>query len=351
KEAGNAVRLMTIHGSKGLEFPIVFYVGMQHHYQMRDLNGNYIINSDSMGITLREKHYRVDSLVKAMGNITKKQQLLEEEARILYVALTRAKQKLILVGDVPSFNKKVKEWSTELNHAGQLPLINKLSATSPLSFIGPSLRFDRHVAIKLSDVTKSIDQSQKILFIDYQDEDIKFTEKEETDNKQQENTSKLNLLTQTVNQLYQFNYPFKDASETTAYQAVSEIKKAFNDPIETELENGHLLTSTNRYLQPIDTKPNFLYQTKFTGAEIGTDAHIILQYYGYQGNGAEDQPEVEIQELIKQKKLNPEIVSSLKKEQIEWFVHSNFAEEFWQKPENLKREIDFSSLISAKTLF
>lgn len=103
--------------------------------------------------------------------------MLEEEARILYVALTRAKQKLILVGDVPSFNKKVKEWSTELNHAGQLPLINKLSATSPLSFIGPSLRFDRHVAIKLNDITKSIDQSQKILFIDYQDEDTKFIKK------------------------------------------------------------------------------------------------------------------------------------------------------------------------------
>ncbi len=111
------------------------------------------------------------------------------------------------------------------------------------------------------------------------------------------------------------------------------------------------MTSTNRYLQPIDTKPNFLYQTKFTGAEIGTATHMILQYYDYQGNGAEDQLEVEIQELIKQKKLNPEIVSSLKKDQIEWFVHSNFAEEFWQKPENLKREIDFSSLISAKTLF
>ena len=350
KEAGNAVRLMTIHGSKGLEFPIVFYVGMQHHYQMRDLNGNYIINSDSMGITLREKHYRVDSLVKAMGNITKKQQLLEEEARILYVALTRAKQKLILVGDVPSFNKKVKEWSTELNHAGQLPLINKLSATSPLSFIGPSLRFDRHVAIKLSDVTKSIDQSQKILFIDYQDEDIKFTEKEETDNKQQENTSKLNLLTQTVNQLYQFDYPFKDASETTAYQAVSEIKKAFNDPIDAELENSHLLTSTNRYLQPIDTKPNFLYQTKFTGAEIGTATHLILQYYDYTNDSA-DNLDQEIETLIEQKKLNPDIVSSLKKDQIDWFVHSDFAKAFWKEPDNLKREVDFSSLLSARTSF
>ena len=350
KEAGNAVRLMTIHGSKGLEFPIVFYVGMQHHYQMRDLNGNYIINSDSMGITLREKHYRVDSLVKAMGNITKKQQLLEEEARILYVALTRAKQKLTLVGDVPSFNKKVKEWSTELNHAGQLPLINKLSATSPLSFIGPSLRFDRHVTIKLSDVTKSIDQSQKILFIDYQDEDIKFTEKEETDNKQQENTSKLNLLTQTVNQLYQFDYPFKDASETTAYQAVSEIKKAFNDPIDAELENSHLLTSTNRYLQPIDTKPNFLYQTKFTGAEIGTATHLILQYYDYTNDSA-DNLDQEIETLIEQKKLNPDIVLSLKKDQIDWFVHSDFAKAFWKEPDNLKREVDFSSLLSARTLF
>lgn len=349
KEAGNAVRLMTIHGSKGLEFPIVFYVGMQHKYQMRDLKGNYVISSDSIGITLREEHYRIDSLVKAMGNVTKKRQLLEEEARILYVALTRAKQKLILVGDVPNLDKRVKEWSTELNQIGQLSLADKLSSTSPLSFMGPALALDRHLAVKMSDITNSLDKSQSFLYINYENANGELSDyqKAETSN----DKTQSNLLNQTTKRLYQFNYPFKDASETTAYQAVSEIKKAFNDPIETELENAHLLTSTNRYLQPIDTKPNFLYQTKFTGAEIGTATHMILQYYDYQGNGAEDQLEVEIQELIKQKKLNPEIVSSLKKDQIEWFVHSNFAEEFWQKPENLKREIDFSSLISAKTLF
>ena len=284
-----------------------------------------------------------------MGNVTKKRQLLEEEARILYVALTRAKQKLILVGDVPNLDKRVKEWSTELNQIDQLSLADKLSSTSPLSFMGPALALDRHLAVKMSDITNSLDKSQSFLYINYENAngELPDYQKAETTN----DKTQSNLLNQTTKRLYQFNYPFKDASETTAYQAVSEIKKAFNDPIETELENAHLLTSTNRYLQPIDTKPNFLYQTKFTGAEIGTATHMILQYYDYQGNRAEDQLEVEIQELIKQKKLNPEIVSSLKKDQIEWFVHSNFAEEFWQKPENLKREIDFSSLISAKTLF
>ena len=45
------------------------------------------------------------------------------------------------------------------------------------------------------------------------------------------------------------------------------MRRAFNDPIETELENSRVLPSTNRYLQPIDTKPNFLFDTKFTGAK------------------------------------------------------------------------------------
>lgn len=267
KEAGNAVRLMTIHGSKGLEFPIVFYVGMQHKYQMRDLKGNYVINSDSVGITLREEHYRVDSLVKAMGNVIKKRQLLEEEARILYVALTRAKQKLILVGDIPNLGKRLKEWSTELNHAGHLALADKLAATNPLSFMGPALALDRHLAIKMTDITNSLDQSQPFLYINYENTVEEAVEPQV--NEVQGNESQSELLTKTTQQLYQYDYPFKDASETTAYQAVSEIKKAFNDPIDTELENSHLLTSTNRYLQPIDTKPNFCIKLSLLVQKLG----------------------------------------------------------------------------------
>lgn len=71
KEAENSIKLMTIHGSKGLEFPIVFYLGIEKKYQMSDLRGNYVINPQEVGITLRKSQYRIDSLVKSYGNVEK----------------------------------------------------------------------------------------------------------------------------------------------------------------------------------------------------------------------------------------------------------------------------------------
>ena len=348
KEAGDSVRLMTVHGSKGLEFPIVFYIGLQHRYQMRDLSGNYIINANNLGLTIRQEHYRADTLLKSYDNIAQKQQLLEEEARILYVGMTRARQKLILITEVKNYEKTRQKWQNQLNGRQKLPLSSKLNATSSMSFIGPAINFDKYPEIKISDITSSLDEETQFLLVHYENEKIssEIAKTEEVSSDQDHA-----LLTRIAPKLYDYDYPFRDASSTTAYQSVSEIKKAFNDPLETELENAHLLASTNRYLQPIETKPDFLFETKFTGAEIGTATHLLLQYYDYNQKGEPEQLELEIKDLIKQDKLNPEIVPSINQQQINWFVHSDFAKPFWQNPAQLKREVEFSSLLSASTLF
>lgn len=347
-KADNAVKLMTIHASKGLEFPVVFVMGLGHKYQTRDLSGNFTISKDGLGLTIKEKNYRIDSLVKSLADVEKRQQMLEEEARILYVGLTRAQQKLILVASVSEMETKQKKWESEIDQKTNiLPLTRKINAQSPLDFLGPKLEQKHEFDQTIEDMTLALEEQDKIYYLKFAvQSDIE--EKDEQKDNTQKLSSKMNDVVKT---LYSFEYPFADATKTTAYQSVSEIKKVFNDPMDTELENSRLISSSNRYLQPIDETPVFLEKQKFTGAEIGTAMHLVLQYYDYQGDKTEINLEQEIEELVELGKLNPLMVPHLSKEALNWFVMSEFAAEFWQKPEKLHRESQFSSLVNASELF
>ena len=347
-KADKAVKLMTIHASKGLEFPVVFVMGLGHKYQTRDLSGNFTISKDGLGLTIKEKDYRIDSLVKSLADVEKRQQMLEEEARILYVGLTRAQQKLILVASVSEMEAKQKKWESEIDQKTNiLPLIRKINAQSPLDFLGPKLEQKHEFDQTIEDMTLALEEQDKIYYLKFAvQSDIE--EKDEQKDDTQKLSSKMNDVVKT---LYNFEYPFSDATKTTAYQSVSEIKKVFNDPMDTELENSRLISSSNRYLQPIDETPVFLEKQKFTGAEIGTAMHLVLQYYDYQGDKTKLNLDKEIEELVELGKLNPLMVPHLSKEALNWFVMSEFAAEFWQKPEKLHRESQFSSLVNASELF
>ncbi len=350
QKAENAVKLMTIHGAKGLQFPVVFYLGLHHRFQMQDLSSDYIMTNDALGLTVTTPDYRIDTLVKAIATQKKRQQMLEEEARIIYVALTRAQQKLILVAKLSSAARQIVQWQKESAHFEIETFFEKLEATSPLDFIGPRLKLDQHVDQTISDVTPAVDQTTDYLQIHWQQETAAAEIKKQAEFEKQELSPK---LIRTIKHLYDFQYPFADATQTTAYQSVSEIKNAFSltDPDEAELENSHVLTSTNRYLQPIETKPDFLVDKAFTGAELGTAMHLILQYYDYHQPFSQEKLNEEIHRLIAQDKLNHELVSHLSLDQIQWFVESSFAAPFRKHPDRLKREASFSSLLRAETLF
>lgn len=341
-QADDAVRLMTIHSSKGLEFPIVFVADLDHGYQKRDLSGDYIISSKlGLGITVREDKYKIDTLLKSAIKSEKKRELLEEESRILYVALTRARQKLIMVGEFP-------EKDGQTDFSPELDISDKLSAQSSWSFLKHQLNINGHTTQKITEMNLDLEKQNKVFYLEYTPDSHQDEENIEQENK---NTETNAHIANQVKRLYDFVYPFEDATRTTAYQAVSEIKSAFNDPLDTELENAHIIPSTNRYLQPIDGTPTFLKEKSFTGAEIGTATHLLLQYYDYQGEKNENNLKQEIQKLVEIQKLNPDIVSHLDQEAINWFVMSDFAKPFWQNPDKLYRESEFSSLVNVKQIF
>ncbi|MCR5624215.1 MAG: UvrD-helicase domain-containing protein, partial [Lachnospiraceae bacterium] len=112
----NAVRIMTIHKSKGLEFPVVFLAGMSNKFNLKDATGKVIVDSD-YGLAINDINYNVRYMVQNgykgfvvdyMKNATR-----EEEQRILYVALTRAREKLIMVSTFKFTGKEL--YSKDLN--------------------------------------------------------------------------------------------------------------------------------------------------------------------------------------------------------------------------------------------
>lgn len=109
-ESQSAVSLMTIHKSKGLEFPVLFLVDSQKQFNQMDLRGSFVIDQE-LGIGSDyinpQERYRKDSLVSQAIKLKAKRELLSEELRLLYVALTRCREKLYIVGYTADYQKKV----------------------------------------------------------------------------------------------------------------------------------------------------------------------------------------------------------------------------------------------------
>lgn len=116
-ENSSQVRLMTIHKSKGLEFPICFVAGLSKLFNRRDLTGSLLLHTDfGIGMEYRSRELKVKrkTLKQRMVAEKMKTEELGEELRVLYVALTRAKEKLIMTGVSDDFEKAMAE-CTALN--------------------------------------------------------------------------------------------------------------------------------------------------------------------------------------------------------------------------------------------
>ena len=114
-ENEDVVRIMSIHKSKGLEFPVVFVCNVGKKFNEQDLREKITLDQDmGIGVNYVGEGIEYSTLTKAAINIKGKKEMLSEEMRILYVALTRAKEKLIIIGTDKDAQKKLEQKYLEI---------------------------------------------------------------------------------------------------------------------------------------------------------------------------------------------------------------------------------------------
>ena len=165
-EMGDAVRLMSIHKSKGLEFPVVIVAGMGKRFNTQDIHSQMVIHQDlGIGVDavyLKERMQAPTFLKKMIQNETRLENL-GEELRVLYVALTRAKEKLILTGTLKSVEEKRKQYDRIRSQTGR-PLAFGLlqKAASYLDFLVPALMRLEQDHAKGADPSGSFDRRRDL---------------------------------------------------------------------------------------------------------------------------------------------------------------------------------------------
>ena len=291
-EADNVVRLMTIHKSKGLEFPVVFLSGVQKRFNMMDLRSELLIDKNAgLGLKGYFPDIRVSFPTMPWFYVkdVKEAALKAEEQRILYVALTRARDKLFMTGFVKGFKKS----SGGLNTLGEL-IKNSASVEGrqlPTDIITQAntylewliMGFARHldggnplrVAIEYEGPTY-FDLPDKKCRIKvevhdgslYGDLDYKADIDETTINKVRE-LKAVNAveLPQEIEDRFNYTYPYSDATRRTAKISVSELKRRFQ---ERELEAGTIDT-LNEPIVTVDTGAKRAVSDAILGQAIKLD--------------------------------------------------------------------------------
>ena len=135
-EGMNAVRIMSIHKSKGLEFPVVFLAGTARQFNQVDARGVVKDNDYGMGIDYinLEDRYKMKTILKNYLADRSVAGSMAEEIRVLYVALTRAKEFLIITGTSKDLEKDMAKWQAQPPEYG---LVDLIGAKSFLAMLMP----------------------------------------------------------------------------------------------------------------------------------------------------------------------------------------------------------------------
>lgn len=263
-ENENVVRIMTIHKSKGLEFPVVILAGVGKQFNFRDLNGKILLDQDlGMGPQYidSDRYIEFKTLAKKALAIKAKNEAISEEMRILYVALTRAKEKLIIVGRQKDVNKKMSEKQKLLEIYSTIDdnKINPYLLQKYKTYLDwlELIYLKEGVANTKNLFTVNINKREKTsVKIENEVEDIseKIIEESNKNNNEQEKEK--------IKEILNWQYKHQSIEGIPTKTSVSKLKE--------EREQEIQITQEPKFI-------NEEVKTKLTGAQKGTLIHLCLQ--------------------------------------------------------------------------
>ena len=300
-ESENVVRIMSIHKSKGLEFPIVFLSCTNKQINLQDLKKNILLHQE-IGFGPQyvdyERKIEYPTAAKQAIKIVGKTEAMAEEMRVLYVALTRAKEKLIITGTVNNIQKETDNKKEILNiYESQMKQLNPILLKKYISYLDwiylvylmGKLQEDLEIHIhdkkefekenQVNEVLREFDFEQKIDF-------------------------------EKIQKTFKWEYPDKKLIDIPIKTTVSQIKQMKNEKEEIKigLEEIELEFAENNH--------------QITAARKGTLTHLILQKLDFRIHYTMNELQNLVSELVAKKIINSEEAQNIDLKSIHNFINS-----------------------------
>jgi ATP-dependent helicase/nuclease subunit A len=345
---------MSIHKSKGLEFPVVFVAGLGKGFNFQDLNGEVIFDKDlGLGPSLvdPELRYKYPTMAKLAIRNKLKFETLAEEMRILYVAMTRAKEKLILTGSVENLEQKAAIWCRNIDTSDwRIPVADTAAARSFLDWVCPAIARHNH-GLPLRQLALCEGEPPKEVFYHGSKWRINIKRAWEGALKNVEKPQKhLELMekvraflplepqskyAEIIDKNLSWEYPYSKIVSKPAKLTVSELKERF--PVEYYRGDAE-----NMYKPSIVRRPKFLQKIDgLSAAERGTAVHLVIQHLELNENLNEENIKNQVMSMYLREIITEEQLNSIDIKKVAAFFDGNLGRRVL-KAKEVKREVPFT---------
>ena len=349
----NAVRLMSIHQSKGLEFPVVAVADLAKSFNTQDLRGE-IIFDEEFGLCPKVKPptsgRRYPSLPHWLAQRHQRRELAGEELRLLYVAMTRARDYLILTASVTE-----KKWAELWMENARITPQKILAAKSYADWLG--LWFANQVQGPKSKVPGETEG--ELPHLRWRTVDDAELAAKKAENGQQNTDMELSEMNdETLRRLQEtltWQYGFGAATERAAKSSVTALRRQAADELDDEAEQVFSFQFSEKRLArtlapPAQNRKSQIGNRKLNAADAGTAHHKFLQHVALENAGELAALEAEAGRLEREKVLSADERRALDLKAVATFWSSDAGQKIRKHPANVLRELAFTAKFSPAEL-